>query len=190
MNPNNFISFWRPTDPYSWLGQWYYTDFVLTAEIVDRFPVSIKTLDLYKNKFEVIRDLVRQRYFNCAEKFMMMGKAALFEDEECFIKMSRQYSPRTLKSLGQQVKNFNEDTWMRYCRDIVKIGNYLKFTQDNELKAKLIDTGDAVLVEGSPVDKLWGVGLRFDDPRINNRTAWKGNNYLGESLMFVRNIIK
>jgi ribA/ribD-fused uncharacterized protein len=118
-----------------------------------------------------------------------MGKAALFRDDATFRKMGADDSPKNQKALGRSVNNFDGDTWDKYCRDIVKMGNYLKFSQNGDLKKYIRDTGESLLVEGSPLDKIWGVGMRFDDPNINDERNWKGTNYLGECLMFVRAIV-
>lgn len=184
----NIITFWRPTDQNGYLGQWYESEFELTNMIISELPDEIKRLELVKKRPDVLTKLTTQRTFRTAEKFMMMGKAALFKDNVTFAKMASINSPYHQKKLGQLVRNFDEATWMKYCRDIVKIGNYLKFSQDDDLKEKLLDTGDVLIVEGSPLDRIWGVGLRFDDPRIKDKTKWLGTNFLGECLMFVRKL--
>jgi ribA/ribD-fused uncharacterized protein len=186
----SIITFWRPTDQYGWLGQWYRSEFMLTKEIIKQFPREIKKMDLFVKRFDVLEKLSEQETFSTAEKFMMMGKAALFRDKITFDTMANTDSPMTQKHLGQKVKKFDENIWKLYCRDIVKIGNYLKFSQDDELKEKLVNTNDTILVEGSPLDRIWGVGLRFDDSRIRDKSKWKGLNYLGECLMFVRDLLK
>lgn len=187
---DQFITFWRPTDQYAWLGQWYKSDFYLTPEIIEEFPKEIMSLDLFNDKYDTLEKLLQQESYNTAEKFMMMGKAALFGDDVIFEKMSSTISPSEHKSLGQKVKNFDENIWKMYSRDIVKIGNYLKFSQNTDLKDKLLGTHSAELVEGSPCDRIWGVGMRFDNPLINDKSNWKGLNYLGECIMYVRDILQ
>jgi len=171
------------------MGQWYETNFEFTENMLECFPTQLKELDLYQERFDVLEKLAKDLVFNTAEKFMMMGKAALFNDDKTFNQMAGTNSPMDQKSLGRLVSNFDEMTWDKYCRDIVKIGNYLKFSQNDDLFDKIIKTGDSMLVEGSPMDRIWGVGLRFDDPLIKNRANWKGKNYLGECMMFVRQLI-
>ncbi|VBB18391.1 hypothetical protein YASMINEVIRUS_854, partial [Yasminevirus sp. GU-2018] len=188
-NVEQFIAFWRPTDPYGYMGQWHRSNFTLTQDTCDAFPDEIKNLPLYKEQFHVLEWLIEQEEFNTAEKFMMMGKAALFRCRPAFNRMSATDDPSAQKKLGRQVTGFDDDTWNKYCCDIVKIGNYLKFTQDETLKRELKSTGSAVLIEGSPLDKIWGVGLKFDDPRIMNKRLWQGTNYLGICLMFVRDLL-
>lgn len=183
-----YIAFWRPTDPNAYLGQWYRSVFTLTQDICDQLPNEIKNLPLYKDRLDVLNMMMGINYVN-AEKFMMMGKAALFGDNHIFRLMNNTDFPKEHKSLGRHVNNFNDDTWDTYCCDIVTIANYLKFSQNEELRNLLINTGNAILIEGSPLDKIWGVGLRFDHPDIQNADRWKGTNYLGQCLMFVRQLI-
>ncbi len=188
-NPIEIIAFWRPIDPHNYLGQWYMSDFQLTEEMIEEFPEQIKSMNLLTDKLYVIQWLAASRYYNCTEKFMMMGKAALFGDKETFNKMERSVSPKAHKSLGRLVQNYDETDWQTYCKDIVTIGNYLKFTQNEDLRTLLLNTGTATLVEGSPIDNLWGVGIRFDDPLIRYKKHWKGKNYLGLCLEAVRNML-
>jgi ribA/ribD-fused uncharacterized protein len=183
------IAFWRPTDQYAYFGQWYKSDFELTADICQSMPNKIKELDLYKEKFDVLQKLAKERYYTTAEKFMMMGKAALFRDNKAFNRMAETESPKTHRILGKTVQNFVKDEWDQYCQDIVKIGNYLKFSQNEELMKHMKDTGKALLVEASPFDNIWGIGIRFDHPNVQFVEKWKGTNYLGECLMFVRSIL-
>jgi ribA/ribD-fused uncharacterized protein len=186
----SIIAFWRPSDPYGYLGQWYKSDFEVTLEIYNDLPVKIKKLPLYKEKPHVLEKMyMNQAHFNTAEKFMMISKAVLFRDNKMFDRMFLCDSPMVQKKLGRQVKNFDQNMWEKYCQDIVIIGNYLKFSQNDGLRQSLKSTGNALLVEGSPLDKIWGVGMRFDDPNIYNITEWKGTNYLGNCLMIVRDML-
>ena len=65
-------------------------------------------------------------------------------------------------------------------------GNYAKFTQNPDLLKTLIDTIGTTLVEASPYDKVWGIGLAEDDPKALNRETWEGTNWLGEVLTDLR----
>jgi ribA/ribD-fused uncharacterized protein len=183
------IAFWRPCDPYAYFGQWFESEFKLSKNIIKTFPEQIQELDLCKDRMDVLEKLLTYKTFPTAEKFMMMGKAALFNDDEIFEKMARSRTPAEDKKLGRLVKDFDDDTWEIYSQDIVKIGNYLKFSQNKELKEKIIQTKPHILVEGSPMDRIWGVGLRFDSPLIQDETMWRGKNYLGICLMFIRDIL-
>src|SRR5437868_9173235 len=168
----SYIAFWRPEDQYNYFGQWYMSEFKFTNDIVATLPTYITSLSLYKNKKDVIDMLSDNIVYNNAEKFMMMGKAALFDDKEIFKKILNTESPKTQRALGRLVKNFDDQIWDMYCKDIVTLGNYLKFSQNNELKNNLLSTKGNVLIEGSPLDKIWGVGLKFDDPNIQFKNKW------------------
>lgn len=71
----------------------------------------------------------------------------------------------------------------------VYTGNLLKFSQNEELKQKLLDTENKILVEASPYDKIWGIGLSVSDKDFYNPILWKGENLLGKILMKVRNTL-
>ena len=186
---NQIIPFWRPTDPNGYLSQWYRSNFILTKEMIQGFPEAIKALDLWKNKQSVLLKLSEQGSFQTAEMFMMMGKAALFGDNVIFLQMSRTSDPKIQKDLGRKVRNFSEDIWNRYAQDIVKIGNFLKFNQSDELIMRIKAFGNGTLVEASPYDKIWGIGIQLGHPDVMNKAKWKGDNYLGECLMFIRDTI-
>lgn len=121
-----------------------------------------------------------------AEHYMMAQKAKLFGDMDIFQQIIQSKHPKQAKDLGRQVKNFDEKIWNEQRFDIVVQGNIAKFSQYPELKAYLLGTGDRILVEASPVDKIWGVGLARDDDKIHNPLNWQGLNLLGFALMQVR----
>jgi ribA/ribD-fused uncharacterized protein len=123
--------------------------------------------------------------FNSAEQYMMYRKAVLFKDEEIAKKILKTHSPKEQKALGREVRHFEQEKWEKYCQKFVYEGNYAKFTQNESLKKALLST-IGTLVEASPVDPIWGVGLAEDDPRIKDRSTWKGKNWLGEILTQVR----
>jgi ribA/ribD-fused uncharacterized protein len=183
---SSYIAFWRSTDPYGIYNQWSISDFTLTD--IDELPSEITSLALFADYPEVIENLTGIEV-NCAEQFMMLGKAFLFGDDVTADLIKNEKSPRNHKALGRRVRNFDDDIWTKYCEDIVTLGSYLKFSQNFALKEELIQTGNATLVEGSPYDRIWGVGLRFDSPHINDPSKWKGENKLGKCLMRVRDIL-
>ena len=124
--------------------------------------------------------------FNCAEQYMMYRKALLFEDEVIARKILDASSPQTQKALGRKVRNFSEPVWEEQSHEIVYTGNHAKFTQNPPLQAALLATAGTTLVEASPRDRVWGVGLSEDDPRIHHRKQWLGQNRLGEILTRLR----
>jgi len=116
---------------------------------------------------------------------MMAEKARLFGDNESLAKIMASKSPREQKKLGRKVKNFDPFKWSEVCKEVVRRGNYAKFTQNTELGWKLIES-EGTLVEASPYDRIWGIGLGEDDPRAQDRNQWLGANWLGEVLTEVR----
>ena len=126
-----------------------------------------------------------QRYAT-AEHYMMAEKAALFDDRATRERVLEATNPGAAKALGREVRNFNEDTWVQHRFDIVVRANRAKFGQNAALGQFLAQTGARVLVEASPVDKIWGIGLAQDDERANDPNAWQGLNLLGFALMQVR----
>lgn len=124
-----------------------------------------------------------------AEHYVMAQKAKLFGDTAIFEQIIHANHPKQAKDLGRKVANFDEKVWNEHRFDIVVKGNFAKFSQHDALKAFLLGTGNRVLVEASPVDKIWGVGLAKDDEKIDNPLNWNGLNLLGFALMVVRELI-
>ena len=127
--------------------------------------------------------------YNCTEQYMMAKKAGLFGDEQAHLKIMASNDPREQKRIGKTVENFVTDRWNAVARDIVFRGNMAKFTQIPELFAYMINTGDEEIVEASPEDTIWGIGLSANDPDAYDKTKWKGTNWLGEVLMSVRDVL-
>jgi len=121
---------------------------------------------------------------------MMAEKARLFKDEEMLEKILKAATPAEAKKLGRKVKNFDHQTWSAQCYDIVRDGNVHKFGQNADLKSYLLGTGERVLVEASPYDAIWGIGMAKSDPNITFPNKWKGANLLGFALMESRNILQ
>ena len=158
-----YIFFWKPTPSLngeltkSCLGQWFKSLFIIDGIT-----------------------------YACAEQYMMAQKARLFKDDEILKQILDTNDPKKMKALGQKVKSFNQSVWDANKFDIVLKGNYAKFSQNEELKAFLLATKNYVLVEASPLDKIWGIGLKENDKNAKNPLLWKGKNLLGFALMEVR----
>lgn len=122
--------------------------------------------------------------FNCAEQFMMAGKALYFVDEQSYYKIMGTDNPAKQKQLGRKVKGFDYDKWMQVAFDIVTMGNVLKFKQNKDLYSILeqVKSDGCKLVEASPVDKIWGIGLSEGNPDCHNKSKWQGRNLLGKAI--------
>jgi ribA/ribD-fused uncharacterized protein len=130
--------------------------------------------------------VVDEVHYSCAEQYMMAEKARLFGDEAVRAQILASASPREHKALGRKIAGFVNETWDAERLAIVVRGNHAKFGQNPSMRAQLLATADKLLVEASPLDRIWGVGLRADDPRIHDPASWRGLNLLGEALMQVR----
>jgi ribA/ribD-fused uncharacterized protein len=121
-----------------------------------------------------------------AEHWMMARKAALFGDAQAERTALAASSPAAAKKAGRLVRGFDEAVWRDSRYDIVVEGNVHKFSRHPDLGAYLLGTGSRVLVEASPLDRIWGIGLAADDPRAGDPAQWRGQNLLGFALMDTR----
>ncbi len=121
-----------------------------------------------------------------AEHYMMAGKARLFGDEATLAQILVAPTPDKAKSLGRQVKPFDNALWEAERSAIVIAGNWAKFSQNPALARFLLSTGEDILVEASPYDQVWGIGLAADHPDATRPQNWCGLNLLGFALMEVR----
>lgn len=135
--------------------------------------------------FEAGFDIDGIRY-PTAEHYMMAEKARLFGDDDALQKILQATHPGDAKKLGRTVKNYQEEMWRQYRFDIVVRGNRAKFSQNDRLKKFFISTEKKVLVEASPRDRIWGIGMGKSNPDVESPSKWKGLNLLGFALMEVR----
>ena len=138
-------------------------------------------------KHEFVEDGV---LYKTPEHYTMVKKAELFNHHTLVPIMLTVDHPANVKQLGRQVHNFKLDVWNEHCDEFVIRGNLLRFQQHPDMKQRLLDTGDAILVEASPLDKIWGVGLAAEDPMIKDPKTWRGLNKLGFALMAVRDMLR
>jgi ribA/ribD-fused uncharacterized protein len=124
--------------------------------------------------------------YGTAEHWMMAGKARLFGDAEAERHVLAAEHPAEAKKAGRLVRDFDEATWQRERFGLVVEGSVHKFTAHADLRRFLLDTGDRVLVEASPVDRIWGIGLAADDEAATDPERWRGPNLLGFALMEAR----
>lgn len=129
-----------------------------------------------------------ERYLT-AEHYMMAAKARLFGDFEVLQSILTAEHPKQAKDLGRTVANFDDKTWKQHRFSLVVEGNLAKFKQHPPLSQFLLSTGNRIIVEASPVDRVWGIGLKADDLNASNPSRWQGLNLLGFALMEVRDLI-
>lgn len=126
--------------------------------------------------------------FDSSEKAFMYSKAMLFEDKEIAVQILKSKSPKECKKLGRKVRGFDEKLWNEKREKYMKIILNAKFRSSEKLKNKLLSTGDKIIVECSPFDKVWGIGINVDE--LFEGKKWKGENKLGYLLMEIRDNIK
>jgi len=124
--------------------------------------------------------------FTHAEQFMMYAKALLFGDRDAADRILKAPTPREQQAIGRTVRGFDEAVWMLFREGVVYAANHARFSQNPEQRELLLATKGTTLVEASPHDQVWGIGLAADDPRASDRSQWRGLNLLGQALTRVR----
>lgn len=154
---NEIVKFYGPDEENGYLGNWYKADFLLDG-----------------------------RVFSCVEQYMMFKKAVIFGDEKMADKILREKSPLKMRAYGRKIENFEDVVWNGWRQSVVIDGLYAKFSQNEALCEQLLATGNSIIAECSPTDRVWGIGLCKNDNRSDNMSQWQGTNLLGFSLMIVR----
>ena len=154
---HSYTFFWLDNEKYGEFSNWYERPFV-----IDDFK------------------------FFCVEQYMMAQKAKLFHDAENYTKILRANTAKGCKWLGKQVTPFDAKAWDVVKYDIVKTGNRAKFEQNHDLKELLLSTGDSILAEASPKDKIWGIAMDAKTAAKTDPSKWPGENLLGKILMELR----
>ena len=152
-----FVFFWKPDEENGIFGNWFPSQFV-----------------------------VNNTTYSCVEQHLMHRKACLFQDDATADAIMATTDPRMHKKLGRQVKNFSNDVWNTHKDKILYEGLMCKFSQNLQFKQILLATGDKTLVEASPLDKIYGIGIDRKHPDATNPSQWRGQNLLGNTLMEVR----
>lgn len=155
----SYLFFWKPKEKNGYLSQWYSAEMYIGGT----------------------------KYANC-EQYMMAQKAILFNDKDIYHKIMITTNPSVIKNLGRKIKNFDEEIWDLHKKRIIFEGNFAKFSQNNNLLEKLLETKELILAEASPYDRIYGIGMKVDDPNIQDTSKW-GDNLLGCTLMNVRNLL-
>ena len=168
-------------------ANWTYSDFVFFWGHTDRGEGLSKAC---LSQWFPCTFVVDGQYYNCAEQYMMAEKARIFGDEEIRQQILAEYSQMAMKKLGRKVKNYDDAVWKNVRFDVVVKGNLAKFSQNEKLRNFLISTDDKVLVEASPKDEVWGIGLDEHSSEASSPWKWKGTNLLGFALMEVRDKLR
>lgn len=137
--------------------------------------------NFYKTSF-IVDDIC----FSSSEQYFMYKKAMCFGDVDIAQKILKTNDPVSAKKLGRMVKNFDEDVWDKVRYDHMYTGCYAKFSQNADLKKIIKKTKNIKLVEASPYDKIWGIGMNINNKDITNPEKWKGQNLLGKILTKIR----
>ena len=135
------------------------------------------------------RIVYKDKVFQNTEQAFMWEKAKFFGDEETAEEILKNDNPSMAKKLGRKVKNFDNERWMINSFTFMVAVNKAKFLQHEKMAKILLSTADKTIVEASPYDKIWGVGLHWNDDAILDEHKWQGLNLLGKALMEVRKLI-
>ena len=120
------------------------------------------------------------------EQYIAHQKALTFGDLEIAEKVMQSFDFEEMKTLGRQVRNYDNTIWNGIRQIVVYEGLLAKFGQNPQLKQKLLATGDTLLAEAEEYDSIWGIGLSMEDKKNQNPNVWEGQNLLGFALMQVR----
>jgi ribA/ribD-fused uncharacterized protein len=145
---------------------------------------GVKNAHGYLSNFAQYPITLNGKTFNCNEQFIMYSKASMFSDQESMKQIMRATNPAAIKKLGRGVKGFKRDQWEPQIPVIADLCNMAKFSQHAELTTRLLSTGEAVIAEASPTDRIWGIGV--DAEKGKDVRTWRGDNLLGKSLMRIR----
>lgn len=156
----NIICFHNPEEANGYLSNWYLSDFEING-----------------------------KKFSSMEQYMMYEKAWTFGDMEIAAQIMETNQVGKIKSLGRSVKNYRETLWNGVRQIRIYQGLLAKFSQNQELLQKLLNTKDAILAECAVQDCIWGIGLSMKDEKRYELKAWKGQNLLGYALMEARSTL-
>lgn len=160
----------------NWLSNFHICN--IKVKIASNHHPLFKNIEIVSNKYHTFKN---------TEQLFMYRKAIMFNDNEVAEKILKAENPWEAKKLGRLVKNYDDEKWDIFRYSIMYHANLSKYTQNKDIKKKLINTYPKILVECNPRDSIWGIGLSEDDPDIYDKSKWKGKNLLGECLMEVRN---
>ena len=149
------------------------------------FTLFYSSKSPFSNFYKCNFNIDGKDFYCCSEQYFMHQKAMFFKDYQSAELILNCKSPSQMKRLGRRVKHFSDNEWKLVCRSVMKRALWEKFSQTN-LAVTLLATTGTEMVEASPSDCRWGVGLSIDDPRILDKKLWRGENWLGVLLDEVR----
>ena len=155
------IGFHNSSEEYGFLSNWYLSDFTINGIT-----------------------------FTSMEQYMMYKKATCFNDEDIAKQILEEKDVAKIKELGRLVSGYDDRVWNGVRQIIIYEGLLAKFSQNESLKSKLLDTESSTLAECAVKDRIWGIGLSMTDPKRLILSEWKGQNLLGYTLMMVRDRLK
>jgi len=158
-------------------------------KITDKFVLFYGRTEVYSN-WHKAGFTVKGIAFANGEQYMMYCKAMFFKDEATAARILAEPDPQKVKALGKAVKPFVEAEWAANRLRFVRRGLLEKARQNPAIKEQLLATGDRILVEAAPPDKIWGIGLGENDPRALDPAKWLGLNLLGQAWMWVRDQLR
>jgi hypothetical protein len=139
----------------------------------------------FSNWFECRFKYKNLNFYNSEQAFMW-EKAVFFGDMTIAAQVLKTPNPRDNKALGRKIKGFDAGKWLIDGYPYMIAVNMAKFSQNSRLKAILLSTGDKIIVEASPYDTIWGIGLHWEDDKVLDEKNWRGMNLLGKALMEIR----
>lgn len=154
--------------------------------VTDKFTFFYGSSECFSNWYKGTPFYWGGCHFQNSEQYMMFRKAQLFGDERAEDAILETPDPRSVKMLGRLVKGFNKAEWDSCAKPLIYDGLCCKFAQNRDILAQLLKTYPTTLVEASPHDTIWGIGLSEDDPRALDPAQWLGTNWLGEVLTDLR----
>jgi ribA/ribD-fused uncharacterized protein len=127
--------------------------------------------------------------YTSTEQYMMAKKALAHGDYKAVQEVMDCDDPREQKAIGRKITNYSDEIWSPKRYQVVVDGNFYKFSQNPKLKELLLSTGNKIIVEASPYDKIWGIGLATYDDKVLDESKWDGENLLGKAIMKVRSLL-
>ena len=155
------VFFHKPEEPDGYLSNWYLSPFDLDG-----------------------------KHFSSVEQYIMYRKCTLFGDHSSAAAVLATDDVAEQQAIGRKAKGYINSVWAGLRQLVAYEGLMAKFSQNEDLKQKLLDTGDAYLVECAGSDKIWACGVRLNDDRRFDAANWDGKNILGFALMEVRNVLQ